>query len=106
MSKERAELSQRCKEVAPTPALRKWYAHDPEKFTEFARRYRAELTDSEQAEALAGLRALVQADPVTMLTAAKRADISEATVLQEALGGGRTSYRVRRTENSKRPSRK
>ena len=87
MSKERAALHEWCKEVAPSTELRQWYAHDPEKFPEFAQRYRAELTDPGQAEALAGLRELVQAGPVTLLTAAKRSDISEATVLQEVLSG-------------------
>ncbi len=29
--------------VAPTDALRKWYGHEPERFAEFARRYRSEL---------------------------------------------------------------
>lgn len=35
------------KQVAPSPDLRKWYAHDPEKFEEFTSRYRQELTDGE-----------------------------------------------------------
>ena len=87
VSKERAELHEWCKAIAPSTELRQWYAHDPEKFAEFAQRYRAELTDAAQAEALAGLRTLVQAGPVTLLTAAKRSDISEATVLQEVLSG-------------------
>ncbi|MBS1697913.1 MAG: DUF488 family protein [Actinobacteria bacterium] len=86
VSKERADLREWCKDVAPSTALRQWYAHDPEKFAEFARRYRAELEEPAPAAALAGLRALVQRGPVTLLTAAKRSDISEATVLQEVLG--------------------
>ncbi|MBS1907778.1 MAG: DUF488 domain-containing protein [Actinobacteria bacterium] len=87
VSKERAALHEWCKDVAPSTELRQWYAHDPEKFPEFAQRYRAELTDPGQAEVLAGLRALVQQGPVTLLTAAKRSDISEATVLQQVLSG-------------------
>ena len=31
------------KEVAPTAALRQWFSHDPKKWDEFQRRYRAEL---------------------------------------------------------------
>ncbi|MFD6700403.1 MULTISPECIES: DUF488 domain-containing protein [unclassified Microbacterium] len=85
VSKERADLREWCKDVSPSTALRQWYGHDPEKFAEFARRYRAELGAPGPAAALAGLRALVREGPVTLLTAAKRADISEATVLQEVL---------------------
>lgn len=87
VSKERADLYEWCKDVAPSTELRQWYAHDPEKFAEFARRYRVELAEPAQADALAGLRALVRQGPVTLLTAAKRSDISEATVLQAVLSG-------------------
>ena len=31
------------KDLAPSDALRRWYGHDPARFAEFARRYRAEL---------------------------------------------------------------
>ena len=58
VSKERADLREWCKDVAPSTALRQWYGHDPEKFAEFARRYRAELGAPGPAAALAGLRAL------------------------------------------------
>ena len=85
VSKERADLREWCRDVAPSPALRQWYGHDPEKFAEFSQRYRAELEDPVPAAALAGLRALVHEGPVTLLTASRRADISEATVLQEVL---------------------
>lgn len=87
ISKVRAQLDTWEKEVAPSPELRKWYAHDPEKFPEFRRRYREELEDDAHSAALADLRARAAAGPLTLLTAAKRSDISEATVLQEVLGG-------------------
>jgi uncharacterized protein YeaO (DUF488 family) len=86
LSKERAHLDDWCKEVAPSTELRKWYGHDPDKYAEFARRYRAELDESERADALEGLRARARRGPLTLLTAAKRSDISEATVLAEVLG--------------------
>ena len=43
LTKARADLTEWCKEVAPSTELRRWYGHDPAKFNEFARRYRAEL---------------------------------------------------------------
>lgn len=86
LSKERADLDEWLKQVAPSTALRKWYHHDPDKFEEFARRYRDELEDSERAAAFGQLQQLVSQGPVTLLTATKRADISEAAVLAGLLG--------------------
>jgi uncharacterized protein YeaO (DUF488 family) len=85
MTKARAELDEWCKDVAPSTELRKWYAHDPERFDEFTRRYREELQEPERAEALEHLRALAADRPLTLLTASKAADISEAAVLVELL---------------------
>lgn len=87
LSKEKADLDDWCKDVAPSTELRKWYGHDPEKFAEFAERYRQELQDPEHTAALDRLRQDAAKGPLTLLTAAKRSDISEATVLAEILGG-------------------
>jgi uncharacterized protein YeaO (DUF488 family) len=91
VSKERAALSVWLKDVAPSAQLRQWYRHDPEKFDEFALRYRAELDDSGHAAALAELRTLAARGPLTLLTASKRDDISEATVLRQLLGESSTA---------------
>ncbi|MFD8762011.1 DUF488 domain-containing protein [Streptomyces mirabilis] len=85
MTKEKAHLDEWCRQVAPSTALRKWYSHDPERFTEFSRRYRAELEDPEHADGLAHLRDLAKDRTVTLLTATKRPEISEAVVLAELL---------------------
>lgn len=85
VSKERAELSQWIKDIAPSSQLRKWYGHDPAKFDEFTRRYRVELNDADHTQALAALQRLVARGTLTLLTASKREDISEAAVLQRLL---------------------
>lgn len=85
LTKERAHLDAWVKAVAPSTALRQWYAHDPDKYQEFAERYRRELQDAERADALRELRFLAAQGPLTLLTASKRVDISEAVVLQKAL---------------------
>ncbi|WP_396928163.1 DUF488 domain-containing protein [Mycolicibacterium sp.] len=85
MTREKADLDEWCKQVAPSTELRKWYNHAPERFEEFARRYRAELTTPARAEALAHLRDLARSGPLTLLTASKAVDISEATVLAAVL---------------------
>ncbi|HVX23423.1 MAG TPA: DUF488 family protein [Acidimicrobiales bacterium] len=85
LSKARADLDEWCREVAPSNELRRWYGHDPDRFAEFARRYRQELREPDRADALAHLRALAADGDLTLLTAARRADISEATVLADLL---------------------
>lgn len=83
--KEKLAHDEWLKEVAPSPELRKWFGHDPDKFEEFADRYRKELAGGEQKEAFAQLRTWAKNGRVTLLTAAKRDDISAATVLQQLL---------------------
>ena len=75
-------LDEWCKQIAPSTELRKWYGHDPARFDEFTRRYQAELSDPERAAALAHLRELAHRKKMlTLLTATKDIDISEAAVL-------------------------
>jgi uncharacterized protein YeaO (DUF488 family) len=85
MSKDRARLDEWCKQIAPSTELRTWYAHDPQRFAEFSRRYRAELAEPEQAAALRHLRSLAATGALTLLTATKQAEISEAAVLADLL---------------------
>ncbi len=44
VTKEKAAVDEWAKDVAPSADLRRWYGHEPEKFSEFARRYRRELS--------------------------------------------------------------
>ncbi len=71
LSKEMAHLDEWCKQVAPSTALRKWYAHVPERFDEFAKRYRQQLKEPEQAAGLLHLHELTEKSPLTLLTATK-----------------------------------
>ena len=85
VSKDHAAVDLWLKDVAPSTKLRQWYGHDPAKFDEFRRRYLAELTAPGPAQAVAKLRALAQAGPVTLLTATRELDISQAAVLAGVL---------------------
>ena len=85
VSKARAELDQWCTEVAPSDALRKWYGHAPEKFEEFAARYRDELEDPERTAALRHLRLMTSRGRLTLLTATKQVEISHAAMLAQLL---------------------
>jgi uncharacterized protein YeaO (DUF488 family) len=81
MTKAKAHLDEWCKQVAPSSELRKWYSHDPARFDEFTRRYKRELTEPERKDALVHLRKLAQDRTLTLLTATKQPEISEAAVL-------------------------
>ena len=85
LTKARAALDEWCKDVAPSGELRKWYNHDPARFEDFGGRYQAELTDPQRAQALAHLRELAKDRQLTLLTATRQPEISEAAVLAELL---------------------
>jgi uncharacterized protein YeaO (DUF488 family) len=85
MSRSGARIDEWCRHVAPSTALRRWYGHDPERFTEFGRRYRQELGSGEQESALGHLAELAQGRTLTLLTASRDPAISQAAVLAELL---------------------
>ncbi|GGT10078.1 DUF488 domain-containing protein [Nonomuraea spiralis] len=87
LSKADAHLDEWCKQVAPSTELRTWYRHDPDRFAEFGRRYRGELEEPERAEAVAHLRELAGKGALTLLTATREPEISEAAVLADLLKG-------------------
>jgi uncharacterized protein YeaO (DUF488 family) len=69
--------------LSPSTELRKWYGHDPSRFAEFRRRYRAEL--AEEKEELGSLRAMIKGHKATLITATRELDLSHAIVLRELL---------------------
>jgi uncharacterized protein YeaO (DUF488 family) len=85
LRKDAAHLDDWAKDVAPSGDLRTWYGHDPAKFGEFRHRYTAELAQPGPQAALGRLRALAAKGPVTLLTATKAIDISQAAVLAQLL---------------------
>ena len=87
LRKADAPFEQWLKEIAPTPDLRKWYSHEVEKYDEFARRYRDELTRDPPRSLLATLRERSEAHPVVLLTATKDLEHSSAVVLRDVLSG-------------------
>jgi len=85
LRKDAARLDEWAKDVAPSTGLRTWYQHDPAKFTEFRRRYAAELAGPGSRDALARLRAKAESGPLTLLTATKEVDLSQAAVLADLM---------------------
>ena len=89
VSKARAQLDEWCKDIAPSTELRKWYSHDPALFEEFAHRYRDELSEPAHAAAFAHLHDLAKEGTLTLLTATKNPDLSEAAVLADLVVSGK-----------------
>ena len=87
VSKQEADLTAWPKQVAPSDELRRWYGHDPERFDEFAARYRHELEDDDHREALDEVVSLARQGGVVMLTATRDVDISHAAVLADVVAG-------------------
>lgn len=85
VSKDRAQLDQWCKDVAPSTELRTWYHHDPELFDEFAQRYGEELREPARATLLEELCRSARHGTLTLLTATKDVDRSEAAVLADLI---------------------
>jgi uncharacterized protein YeaO (DUF488 family) len=81
LAKSAAALDEWLRAVAPSDALRRWYGHDPGKFAEFRERYEAELREPERADALAHLRELAGSGQLTLLTATRDVEHSQAAVL-------------------------
>ena len=71
------------KSAAPSPGLRKWFGHDPEKWAEFRRRYFAELKQHEAA--LAPLREAIRAGPVTLVYGSRDTEHNAAVALRDFL---------------------
>ncbi|GAA0432691.1 DUF488 family protein [Streptomyces luteireticuli] len=87
MRKEDAHLDEWLRDVAPSTELRRWYGHRPDRFPEFRRRYLAELRAPGRRQAMAHLRELAAGHDVTLLTATKDVEHSQAAVLVERLTG-------------------
>jgi uncharacterized protein YeaO (DUF488 family) len=88
LAKDKAAIDQWMKNVAPSTDLRKWYGHRPDRWPEFAKRYREELRS--QAEARAGvdtLARLARDGRVTLVFAARDEARNSAVVLKEVLNG-------------------
>ena len=83
VTKQRAAIDHWIKEAAPSPDLRRWYAHRPERWPEFQKRYRAELNVN--MEAVAALMELCAAGPVTFVFAARDTERNGAVVLKDFL---------------------
>ena len=82
VTKAKANIDLWVKDLAPTTELRKWFGHDPEKWSEFQIKYRAELKGN---SGLSEIRALSARENVTLVYAAKDGLHTHALVLKQVL---------------------
>jgi uncharacterized protein YeaO (DUF488 family) len=75
------------KDVAPSAELRRWFGHDPERFSEFTARYRRELRKSPAAEALPVLVRRASEDTLTLVYGARDEVHNGAVVLRDVIEG-------------------
>jgi uncharacterized protein YeaO (DUF488 family) len=83
VSKVDAHVDLWFKDIAPSTELRQWFGHDPSRWEEVRRRYRAELQAN--PDAVARMRQLASEGKVTLLYAARDAAHNHALILLEFL---------------------
>lgn len=83
ISKEEAKLDEWLQDIAPSTELRKWFDHQEERFSEFSKRYKAEL-DLKKTE-IEKLKAVAEKRPITLLYSAKNEEFNQAIVLSDYL---------------------
>ena len=71
------------KEIAPSPELRRWFGHKPERWEEFQRRYKTEL--AKETELLDELREIAEKGVLTLVYSAKDEAHNQAVVLRDVL---------------------
>ena len=87
VSKQKARIDLWLKTLAPSTELRRWYGHDPARWPQFRKRYRAELKG--QGDLLSLLKYVTQEKTVTFVYAASDEERNSAVVLKEFLERGR-----------------
>ena len=85
VTKSRARIDLWLKDVAPSTELRKWFGHDPDRWPEFQKKYRAELKGN---PALSELREQSRQGKITLVYAARDELHNDAVVLKQVLGRG------------------
>ncbi len=88
VKKQSLRLDLWAKDLAPSPDLRIWFGHDPERFHEFARRYHGELRAAPARALLAELARRAAHGSVTLVYAARDEEHNGAVVLRDAIDEG------------------
>lgn len=85
LTKEKAKVDVWLKDIAPTTELRKWFNHEPSKWTEFKKRYQSEMINN--TEVLSVLKKHLSNGKATIVYGAKDEEHNDAVVIKEYLEG-------------------
>ncbi len=85
LTRDDAALDEWVRDIAPSDQLRKWFAHKPERWKEFQRRYKEELKAPDRKKLIAKLRKIAGIATVTLLYAARDDDHNNAAILASVL---------------------
>jgi uncharacterized protein YeaO (DUF488 family) len=85
VTKQAARLDLWAKDLAPSPALRTWFGHDPDRFAAFSVRYRRELARGPARTALEDLVRRAARGTVTLVYGARDEEHNGAVVLKQEL---------------------
>lgn len=89
VAKEDADIAHWLKGLAPSTGLRKWFGHDPDKWSEFCDRYLKELESDDASEDLGTLRELINEHKrLTLVFAAKDIEHNNAAALRDFILSG------------------
>jgi len=83
IKKEKLQMKAWLKDVAPSPALRNWFSHDPARWQEFQERYLAELESN--PDAWQPILAAAKQGDVTLLYSARDTGHNSAVLLKSFL---------------------
>jgi uncharacterized protein YeaO (DUF488 family) len=84
-SKEELRLDAWVPDLGPSTQLRKWFGHDPARWSEFQERYHTELAEPDRARALDALAAEARTGPVTLVYGARDREHNQARVIADEL---------------------
>jgi uncharacterized protein YeaO (DUF488 family) len=84
-TKAELQLDTWARDLGPSSGLRKWYGHDPARWTAFQTRYRAELAEPERAQALDALASIARRGRITIVYGARDREHNQAQVIADEI---------------------
>lgn len=81
MTKEKANIEIWLRDISPSDELRKWFGHEPAKWPEFQKRYKAEIAKNKEPAAILK-KAIAEQEKVTLVYSAKDELHNDAVVLK------------------------
>jgi uncharacterized protein YeaO (DUF488 family) len=84
-TKDELQLDAWARDLGPSNGLRRWFGHDPARWTEFQTRYRAELAERDRVQALDALAAIARSGRLTIVFGARDREHNQAQVIADEI---------------------